>query len=113
MTAPLFDPPPKPLTVRQQAALDHLPATSLEVGHHLHQLRGCRFCGPETPCQWAQASGQEVLTALRTRFGLVVRRKTGIWEAIQNRSSPKPGETPANSAANSQGNAQGDFPPGY
>lgn len=87
MTAPLFDLPPK-LTENQQLAYDYITGegkTVRDVGIHVHLNREnpCRWCvlSGGSGCNFAEAGGQQVLGALRKK-GLVVRRRSGIWQHV-------------------------------
>ena len=113
MTASLFPVPPK-LTDRQQAAYDYLQgdgATAEDVGRHLHltvKEPPCRYCA-EGPCMWARGSGQEALTALR-RKGLVVRRRSGLWQKTGDRSNGGLGGFSGKTVANAAGMDAHGFP---
>ena len=98
MTARLFPLPPK-LTDRQTAALTFLGddgADARQVGVHLHNLRGCKWCQTFGECTYAEDTGRAVLTALRKK-GLVTRRRTGIWQqtSAKARAPSSQGDLPA------------------
>lgn len=86
--AHLFKPGPRDggLSDRQSLVLELLRDNpeglrAIDVGSLLHQSRDCPHCSPTRTCEYASASGTEVLTALRKR-GLTVHRRTGRWEAL-------------------------------
>ena len=78
----------RPLTDRQQHALDYLTAaghtgrTADEVGAELCARRGKHAAGDR--CVWCAKAGNEVLRALR-RHGKVkqLRNGTGCWVALE------------------------------
>lgn len=82
MTQPSLFPTPPRLTIRQQAVLDALhdePMQDWEAGAIWHDLKGRH--SRRHPCDYCPEAGRLVLTELR-RKGLVVRRRTGLWEAL-------------------------------
>lgn len=96
MTGHLFLVPPR-LTERQQVALDLTAgdgATDLEVGVELHARKGCGYCREHQPCEYAASTGREVLVALRKK-GLVVRRRSGLWQHVGTATSAAGGYDPA------------------
>lgn len=105
-TVPLRAPGgPKPLTARQQHALDvltragHGGLTSDEVGAALCELRGKHPAGDR--CVWCSSNGRGVLVALRKRKLVKQRRDgTGTWVALDLPAAPAPAEVDP-------------FPPGF
>lgn len=81
----LFAPPPADgnLTDRQAYVLELVRTTpggieDVDVGARLHARRG-KHASVDT-CPWCADEGKGVLEALRRR-GLVIRRRTGAWQA--------------------------------
>lgn len=105
----LFTPPPATggLTPRQEQALEHVRAaaggaTDEDVGAALHATRERRPHPRREPCEWCASDGRSVLEALRRR-DLVVRRRSGNWQALE-------GQTPAAGAIDPRST---EFPEGY
>jgi len=76
------------LTDRQTTILEHLqqhPAglRVIDIGRHLHITRGCPSCTDTRTCQFASRDATQVLGTMGTRTRqLVIRRRTGLWEAL-------------------------------
>lgn len=83
---PLFEPPPPILPKRQAFVIEQLHAhaedglAADEVGAMLHARRDKHDAGVR--CQWCSSEGTSVLKALRKK-GLVVRRRGGMWRALE------------------------------
>lgn len=77
----LLPAPPKPLTERQQFALDtitaHQPIPSDELGAHWCQHNGRHTTA--TRCDWDGPTGRELGRALRKRGLAIERRSLGGW----------------------------------
>jgi hypothetical protein len=87
---------PAKLTTRQEAILAAVKEagqlTPPDAGTILHRLRGCTFCKPGYPCQYAEANGREVLEALRKK-GLLKRDRHHVYRrATELAVQPAPRE---------------------
>lgn len=96
----LFDPGPPAearLTERQRRVLE---AVRTSPGGITAAQAGSYAGASEA---WAESTGRDILTRLRTLGYGLVRRRTGQWEI--------PGTTPL--PPDPEGVGPGDFPPGY
>lgn len=96
----LFPLPPATgaLTIKQEDALEYIAsqptgARSIDLGRHLHILRGCPYCNPDRSCKYAHTTGEEVGRQLRKRE-LAIKRKTGLWELLPAARPRDSGELP-------------------
>ncbi|MDQ5821308.1 MAG: hypothetical protein M3540_07710 [Actinomycetota bacterium] len=96
MSRPLFDPGPPnvavTLTDRQAFVLEQVRRTeggltADEAGALLHERRGKHDAGVR--CEWCAVEGRGALNELR-RKGLVVRRRSGHWQAIVGQAAAEP-----------------------
>lgn len=92
----LIPKPAKPLTGRQQLALDHItanqPVPSDEVGAILHEdrrARGGRGHSRDERCKWCADEGKTMGASLRSH-GLIVRRRGAGWTLPDYRIGDRP-----------------------
>lgn len=92
-------PPEVKLTERQWFALNTIaskPQSSEQLGVELHRRRGCGYCKPGTPCQYAASEGAHMGGTLRQKGLVKFRRKgqrVGVWYLVEQgapRSSAGP-----------------------
>lgn len=85
-------PAPPVLTPRQQLVYEAAalaPLSAMAAGTILHTAANCAHCTDDTPCQYAEKNGREVLNALK-RKGLVRRDRHHVYtrtDAVGERSS--------------------------
>ncbi len=103
----LFPLPPATagLTDRQTIILELLQQhpdglRAIDLGRHLHIERGCPTCTPNRTCQYATRDANQVLATMGTSTRqLVIRRRSGLWEALvgvqDGRYDPARAEWPA------------------
>lgn len=89
------------LTDRQRYALElleqyELGASAVLIGLAWHTRRG-KHDGRQ-PCAFCESDGRGVLTELR-RKGLVVRRRSGLWQSLRIASGGSSQTSPAEAAS--------------